>query len=356
MASTAQSWGCCADINSSDINKEHINCIRCKKSFHFACQAIPEISADSEAYRKWKCSSCISLIPSASKNEVTPNRNVSTTRGNKRLALNSPPQSTPVTTEEVRAIVQEVMKTEFASMLQQINSTILNIVNKELEPIKHDIRELSTSLDFHTEEFEEYQSEQKGLKITLKNLAEENNLLKNSIADLSLRVNYLEQQTRSNNIEIQCLPENKQENLYTVVKQLGSVVGCALKNDDILHCTRVAKLQATNTRPRSVVVQLASPRIRDNLLASTIDYNKVKKSNIEKLNSADLGLAGDKKPIYVLEHLSPCNKALHAATRLKAKDKVYKFVWVRNGRIFVRKTAEADHILIKNLDSLNKLI
>lgn len=117
------------------------------------------------------------------------------------------------------------------------------------------------------------------------------------MADLSHRINYLEQQTRSNNLELQCLPENKQENLYTVVKQLGSVVGCVLSDNDILHCTRVAKLQATNTRPRSVVVQLASPRIRDNLLASTIDYNKEKKTNTEKLNSADLGIAGDKKPV-----------------------------------------------------------
>lgn len=348
-----RSWGCCADKDSlcEDI-QDLINCIKCNKSFHFACLSISKVPADSEAYRKWKCSGCVT---NTSKTEGTPNRNVSTTRGNKRPALSSPPQATPVTTEEVRTIVQEVMKAEFASMLQQINNTILSIVNKELEPIKRDIKELATSLNFHTEEFEKFQSEHEALKNTMKNLTEENNNYKTLMADLNHRINYLEQQTRSNNLELQCLPENKQENLYTVVKQLGSVVGCVLSDNDILHCTRVAKLQATNSRPRSVVVQLASPRIRDNLLASTIEYNKGKKTNAEKLNSADLGMAGDKKPVYVLEHLSPSNKALHAATRLRAKDKGYKFVWARNGRIFVRKTAEADHILIKTLDSLNKL-
>lgn len=295
--------------------------------------------------------------PNISKKEDTPIRNVSTTRGNKRLALNSPPQEkkSVVTTEDVRTIIQEVLKTELSSMLREINKTILNVMNKELEPIKKDIRELTESLNFHTKEFEEYQTKHTALKNVVKDLKDENNELKNSVADLSHRINYLEQQSRSGNLEIQCLPENKQENLYTVVKQLGSVVGCVLNDSDVLHCTRVAKLQTTSTRPRSVVVQLASPRVRDMLLASVIEYNKGK-NNVDKLNSADLGLAGERKPVFVLEHLSPSNKALHAATRLKVKEKGYKFVWVRNGRIFVRKTPESDHILIKNLESLNKLI
>lgn len=49
-------------------------------------------------------------------------------------------------------------------------------------------------------------------------------------------------------------------------------------------------------------------------------------------------------------------KSRHAATRIKAREMSYKFVWVRNGRIFVRKTVEDQAIVIKNLDSLNLLI
>lgn len=354
MDSSTVSWGCCLNDNTKS-SKPFINCVKCNRSYHFVCLSICEITSDSDAYCKWYCSDCTSLISNSSKKESTPSRNVTITRGNKRPALNSPPHTTAVTTEDVRSIVQEVIKAEFASMLQQITDTILNVVNKELEPIRHDIRELSTSLSFHTKEFKEFQSEHNALKTSVKDLENENSELINSVADLILRVNYLEQQTRSSNLEVQCLPENKQENLYTVVKQLGSVVGCELNESDIHHCTRVAKLQATSTRPRSVVVQLASPKIRDQLLASVINYNK-NKDNTLKLNSADLGIAGEKSPVFVLDHLSPSNKALHAATRLKAKDKGYRFVWVRNGRIFVWKNETADHILIRNLDSLNKLI
>lgn len=356
MATLTQLWGCGTNDHCYlEDNKDFINCMKCKKYFHFVCLSIPEIPSETEAYCKWNCPSCTTVTAIATKT-ATPNRNVSTTRGNKRPALNSPPQTTAVTTEDVRTIVQEVVKTEFASMLQQLNSTILSVVNRELAPIKHEISELTASLNFHTKEFEEYQSEHKSLEKTVKDLTEQNSNLKTLMTDLSLRVNYLEQQTRSSNLEIQCLPENKQENLYTAVKQLGSVVGCSLSDSDVLHCTRVAKQQAANTRPRSVVVRLASPKVRDTLLASVINHNKNKKVNSEKLNTADLGIAGDKKPVFVLEHLSPANKALHAATRQKAKDRGYKFVWVRNSRIFVRKTTEDEHILIKNLDSLNKLV
>lgn len=356
MAQSKQSWGCSTnDRCDLDDGKEFINCMKCKRSFHYGCLNISVITSGTEAYRDWNCTDCTTINANTTMT-ATPNRNISTTRGNKRPALNSPPQNAAVTAEDVRSIVQEVIKAELASMLQQLNTTILNVVNRELAPIKHEIKELTESLNFHTKQFEDFQSEHKSLEKTAKDLTEQNTNLKILTTDLSLRVNYLEQQTRSNNIEIQCLPENKQENLYTVVKQLGSVVGCSLSDNDILHCTRVAKQQAANTRPRSIIVQLASPKVRDNLLASVINHNKKKKVNSEKLNTADLGIAGDKMPVFVLEHLSPANKALHAATRQKAKDKGYQFIWVRNSRIFVRKTTEDEHIMIKNLESLNKLL
>lgn len=59
--------------------------------------------------------------------------------------------------------------------------------------------------------------------------------------------------------------------------------------------------------------------------------------------------------IYIVEDLSPSNKALHAATRIKAKEKNYKYVWLRNGKIFVKKSDGSDYILIKNMNDLNKL-
>lgn len=70
----------------------------------------------------------------------------------------------------------------------------------------------------------------------------------------------------------------------------------------------------TNTCPRSVVVQIAAPRVRDHLITAVISNNR-NKQNTEKLNSSGSGLTGRNTPVLVLEHLSPSNKALHPAEK-----------------------------------------
>ncbi|KAL4714120.1 hypothetical protein ACJJTC_008474 [Scirpophaga incertulas] len=77
------------------------------------------------------------------------------------------------------------------------------------------------------------------------------------------------------------------------------------------------------------------PRARDKILSAVSRYNRAHPNN--KLCSSLLGMINDNNAVYVSEHLSPANKSLHAATRMEAKDHNYKFVWVRNGRVFMRK-------------------
>ncbi|KAL4718051.1 hypothetical protein ACJJTC_018528 [Scirpophaga incertulas] len=136
-----------------------------------------------------------------------------------------------------------------------------------------------------TKEFKDTsRSTSKITKALLKHLERENEQLRNSTKDLSQRLQQLEQLSRSNNLEIQCVPENKNEKLYNTIQHLG-----------------------------------------------------------------------DKKPVYVSEHLTPESKSLHAASRLKAKQLNYKFVWVRDGKVFVRKTESSSFILIKDSLALDKL-
>ncbi|CAH2097389.1 unnamed protein product [Euphydryas editha] len=167
------------------------------------------------------------------------------------------------------------------------------------------------SISFMNDKFEDIKKEQQSSNESVKKLELENIELKTTIQQISERLVNLEQQSRSNNLEVQCVPENKNENL-------------------------------------------ASTRLRDQLLAAVVNYNRINPQ--EKLNSSHLGYAGLKSPVYVVEHLSPNNKALHAAARIKAKEMNYKYVWVRNGKIFVRKNEGAELIQIRNKNSLSKII
>lgn len=124
---------------------------------------------------------------------------------------------------------------------------------------------------------------------------------------------------------------------------------------DIQHVTRIAKMNKDSKRPRAVILKLRSIRYRDQLLAAVHKFNKSKKQQ-DKLNSTHLGLAGTAEPVYVAEHLTPANKSLHALTRKKAKEAMYSFVWIRDGRIYVRKNENSSALLIRNHDSLNLIV
>ncbi|XP_050665167.1 uncharacterized protein LOC126965571 [Leptidea sinapis] len=161
---------------------------------------------------------------------------------------------------------------------------------------------------------------------------------------------------RESNVEINGLPEHRSENLSTTLISLAEAVGCSIGDADIQHVTRVAKLDKESTRPRAVIAKLRSARQRDTLLAAVTKFNKNKKAH-EKLNSGHFGVSGSAPlaPIYVSEHLTPANKSLHAAARTTAKVSGYKYVWVRNGRIYMRKDESCSCILIRSHDTLKSI-
>lgn len=139
-----------------------------------------------------------------------------------------------------------------------------------------------------------------------------------------------------------------------ILTQLSKVVSYDLKDCDTMKCTRVASINNNKSRPRTVVVRLRSPRCRDEFYSAITRYNKSHKN--DKLNTSLLGYGVEKEPIYVSEHLSPTYKSLHAAARLRAKEKSYKFVWVRYGKIFVAKDENSRSILIKDTQCLDKIV
>lgn len=138
--------------------------------------------------------------------------------------------------------------------------------------------------------------------------------------------------------------------MTNMLQQCSQFIGHQLNEGDIVGCVRVAKLNKDSKFPKTIVAKFRSVRCRDEFYSAVYRYNKGHPN--DKLNTNHLGIAGEKKPVYVSEHLSPFFKSLHAASRKKAKEAGYKFVWVRNGRIYVRKDSDSSYIYIKNQDSL----
>ncbi|XP_026749559.2 uncharacterized protein LOC113510309 [Galleria mellonella] len=347
-----RTWGCCALDRPED--EKYINCCECNKYFHFECLSIQVIS-DSELLQSWKCPVCQNRRLKMTRKDSTPVRKISTARGNKRPALNSPPSACPpLTVDDVRVAVQDILDSKFEKMVAQLKGDMASMIKSELATIRNEVREIVESVTFMNAKFEDFVVEHESMKKEITELKSEKEKMKDTVKELNTRIIYLEQHSRASNLEIQCIPEHKNENLYSIAKQIGKIIGCEIEETDIAHCTRVSKVNPSSSRPRSVVLQLSSPRTRDNFLASSIKYNKTNAK--ARLNSALLGFSGNITPIYIVEHLSPANKALHAAARIKAKENSYKYVWVRNGKIFVRKNEESGYMLIKDMDCVAKIV
>lgn len=272
---------------------------------------------------------------------------------------NSPPLSHPecvITREDVGDVVQETMRTQFEQMLSKINEVIIDTLNTKLKPLKDEMKDMISSMEHMNLQFEEVLKQYRIAQEDITFLKKENDFFRSTITDLTSRVNQLEQHSRNKNIELQCVPENKNENLIEMILKLGQAIGYTVNDTQILHCTRVSKMRRDVERPRSIIIELSTPRCRDEFLASALTFNK--KNPKQKLNTSLLGLSGsiNGTPIYISEHLSPSNKALHAATRVKAKQLKYKFVWIRNSRIYVRKNEESQFIWIKNTNDLDKIV
>lgn len=223
----------------------------------------------------------------------------------------------------------------------------------ELAPIRAQLDAIEASASFTSSQFDDIAQKMKNMSQENKDLRAKCEGLHNTVVDLQARLNAMEQHMRNSNIEIQGVPEHRTENVVTLVNQIAQVVSYKLSDADIITCSRVASLNKQTKRPRSIVVKLRSPRCRDEFYSAVSKYNKSNPKS--KLNSGLVGIAGDRVPIYVSEHLSPANKALHAAARLKGKELGYRYVWVRNGQIFMRKDDSSRFIHIKNEQTLSTL-
>lgn len=339
-----------------------MQCCVCAAYYHCLCVAISPaelINLSTEVKANWLCPECRNKKP-RSDNSNTPVRPSTPSNPNANVTLRRKgPDSffesdagtcLNVSRSELRAIIQEEMRAIMEEGMRDLKADL----NKQLKAFRGELTGLKESIQFMNDSFEQFNKDLSGCKAKIDTIIKEKETLQSEIINISSRLNQMEQISRSSNLEIQCVPERKTENVLSIVTQLSKTVACPINESDILYCSRIAKKYPDSTRPRSILVKLNSPRSRDSLLAAALKYNKSHPQ--DRLNAGHVGLGPDRKtPIYVVENLSPENKSLHALARTRAKELQYKHVWVRGGRIYMRKTDTSEYVLVRNKSTLDNL-
>ncbi|XP_040066037.1 uncharacterized protein LOC115324542 [Ixodes scapularis] len=223
--------------------------------------------------------------------------------------------------EKQPSTVKEVVK-----ILAEV-STKLDDMNTKLS---HEINTMNTKL---------------GTELESDALKVENKLLADGLCTVKKELLDLQQYSRTNNLEIKGLPQNPNEDLETLVAKLAGCAGVQVCPADIDVVHRVpSKTQGV----QNVIVKFVRRSVRDEVLSKT------KKKQKRRLTSADLGFETS-VPVYINEHLCLENKILLSKAIRCKKEKGWKFAWVSQSRIFMRKNETSDVILITSEDDLSKI-
>lgn len=239
---------------------------------------------------------------------------------------------------------------DFSSMLlaeiRQLREEVIEVKNQNTE-IKNEMSAFHTQLQQtlmeHSRILGDAQIEIDSLRSTV-------NHLQNQIAAR-------DQEDIKNDIEITGLEERDNENLLRMVIVASQKIGVEVNETDIDDVmthphprTREISKGHTNTNkifPRPIVVKLVRKRKRDELLKAAKSRRNTTSENI---------VEGQQTPIYINERLTRDNRQLFRLARSRTKDYEYRYCWIRNGGIFVRKADGKQAIRISNPSDLDQRI
>lgn len=376
--------GCNNKINPPDL----LRCVACKGSYHYLClnfSASFYKTNAKELRRTWRCDACTN-VTRRTRNDDTPigspyrlpgatavaaavssappaaplQINMSCDESlinNSALSLESVNERDNINTEATITMQQfsRLIDTKLDSIRATLTLEIQEKIKTEMKYVTETLtRDFTETTDFLSSEQSDIKCELKLARETVAKLEAANQKLQSDIENIELRLQQTEKLSRSCNLEIQCIPERRNENLANLVKKLCGIINVPITDREIRSCRRVAKLNPSSNRPRNVLVTLPSERYRDEIISGVRRYNKSNPKDL--LSSTHIGVTGERSFLYVGEHLSKMCKDLHAATRKLAKDKGFKYVWIKYGRVYVRKDETSPAIHVKNMAVLEKSI
>lgn len=102
-----------------------------------------------------------------------------------------------------------------------------------------------------------------------------------------------------------------------------------------------------NSNEKLIIVSFLNRYIKEDFIAAA--------RSTRNLSTTDLGLLGAPQRVFVNDHLSADSKKLLTNVKNLAKEKHYEYVWVKHGKIHVRKNNTSKAFVIVRPSDLNKV-
>lgn len=301
----------CATCLKQIKTKSKVECCDCLKNFHLKCVNLTAVDVQflDENNEPYRCNDCQKVK-------------------RKSMVLES---KSNITYDDVLSLFHD-LKNEFSRVEKSLGGS--------LSMCHDDVKDLKLVI-------EEQKKEISKLVSSCDDLARENVSLKKHIGILEVRLDESEQYSRRNTIEIHGIPTEPNENVLEVVKKVGQSLNYPIETNMVDACHRLRNNQNGN-RPPGIIVKMVRRLDAEGLLAR----RRVKRN----LNTSDLGYnLPQSNPVYINESLSPSRRKLFLAARTIKNEKAYTYLWVRGGKIFMRKEDKMPVKVIGSAEDLEKL-
>ncbi|XP_063633299.1 uncharacterized protein LOC134804257 [Cydia splendana] len=300
----------------TEVVSDGVLCNTCKRHLHFGCAGLAETTfrrMTNDKKASWRCPMC-----------------------------RATPQSPQVSQEATLADLFAEVKNSRTSIETKIDNVQQQVT---------DLNDKWSSLESRLASMEERISNTEDKMETLSTLPAQIKELQDYVTCLKKENNDRDQYGRQNNVEITGVPLHSGENLRTILYNICTKVGFVLEQSDIdcIHRIRVFSTDAKqqNLRPPSIIVRFTRRARRDELLAAARARRGI--------TTADAGIDGPSTNVYLNEHLTPANKLLLKRAREVKSELNYAYVWVKECKIFLRKSDTSRVIRIVSESDLLKL-
>lgn len=301
----------CGSCSSTISRKQvFVTCLTCKTTCHIECVGLTDVPVTNN----WTCTYCAKI---SSLTPLIMSSQVENSGDNNEFTIADLNKAIQSMNSDVNNL--KVSQHNFESTLTSIGSQLNTIVKMSQLIEDHDDR--------------------------IKHLENTNKSQQQRIMDLNRRLDNLEQSNRCDNIQIDGIPLTSNENLRDVIIKLAAALNVQLKMEDITYVGRVRSVNSKKIKP--VICSISKAGIISNL---------TKASRKLKPTAAMAGFANNNNGIFINEHLTVARKQLLYKAKSFKTSNNFEYLWVKDGRIYLKKNNNTEAINIDVSTDFSKLI
>ncbi|XP_046466560.1 uncharacterized protein [Neodiprion pinetum] len=237
--------------------------------------------------------------------------------------------------------------------------TSISSVEQNIAELRADVSVFSSSYETLNNRIGTLELNSEATKVDIQTIREENSALKSQVNLLSNRLTNNDSNNTSAEITISGLPIDITDTPNTIVDRILKALGIPGLTSDVLEIRQIPSKQplADGERPHTstttqaslgtLIVSLKSSRVRDFIIQKRREKKELSINEVFALNR--------KGNIFINEFLPSATYNLLRRTKSKAEELGYKFVWLKAGNIYVRRSEKTEIIQINaesDLDSL----